>query len=131
MTKTLVFEKNANFFAENRQQSQKIVIITSTPDCFGWSLRRTKVHFGVGGWVDVTRNPRQSRPNPGLRRGRFYKTAWSKIYRHNLIWSNSTNIQMCKAFKCLKIKDYYSNDFYTWVLVWKCLQNLRMNIYIY
>jgi hypothetical protein len=29
---TLVFEKNANFFAENWQKSQKIVIITSTPD---------------------------------------------------------------------------------------------------
>jgi predicted dinucleotide-binding enzyme len=28
---TLVFEKNANFFAENRQKSQKIVIITSVP----------------------------------------------------------------------------------------------------
>jgi hypothetical protein len=27
----LVFEKNANFFAENCQKSQKIVIITSTP----------------------------------------------------------------------------------------------------
>jgi hypothetical protein len=27
----LVFEKNANFFAENGQKSQKIVIITSTP----------------------------------------------------------------------------------------------------
>jgi hypothetical protein len=27
---TLVFEKNANFFAENCQKSQKIVIITST-----------------------------------------------------------------------------------------------------
>jgi hypothetical protein len=26
------FEKNANFFAENCQKSQKIVIITSTPD---------------------------------------------------------------------------------------------------
>jgi hypothetical protein len=26
------FEKNANFFAENWQKSQKIVIITSTPD---------------------------------------------------------------------------------------------------
>jgi hypothetical protein len=31
---TLVFEKNANFFAENRQKSKKIVIITSTPDQF-------------------------------------------------------------------------------------------------
>jgi hypothetical protein len=30
---TLVFEKNANFFAENWQKSQKIVIITSTPGC--------------------------------------------------------------------------------------------------
>jgi hypothetical protein len=28
---TLVFEKNANFFAENGRKSQKIVIITSTP----------------------------------------------------------------------------------------------------
>jgi hypothetical protein len=28
---TLVFDKNANFFAENCQKSQKIVIITSTP----------------------------------------------------------------------------------------------------
>jgi predicted dinucleotide-binding enzyme len=28
---TLVFEKNANFFAENFRKSQKIVIITSTP----------------------------------------------------------------------------------------------------
>jgi hypothetical protein len=29
---TLVFEKNANFFAENCQKSQKIVIITSTSE---------------------------------------------------------------------------------------------------
>jgi hypothetical protein len=29
---TLIFEKNANFLAENCQKSQKIVIITSTPD---------------------------------------------------------------------------------------------------
>jgi hypothetical protein len=28
---TLFFEKNANFFAENCQKSQKIVIITSVP----------------------------------------------------------------------------------------------------
>jgi hypothetical protein len=28
---SLVFEKNANFFAEHWQKSQKIVIITSTP----------------------------------------------------------------------------------------------------
>jgi hypothetical protein len=31
---TLVFEKNANFFAKNCQKSQKIVIITSTPGQF-------------------------------------------------------------------------------------------------
>jgi hypothetical protein len=30
--KALVFEKNANFLAENWQKSQKIVIITSTPE---------------------------------------------------------------------------------------------------
>jgi hypothetical protein len=29
---TFVFEKNAIFFADNWQKSQKIVIITSTPD---------------------------------------------------------------------------------------------------
>jgi hypothetical protein len=37
---TLVFEKNANFFTENRQKSQKIVIITSTPDEFMKQLRK-------------------------------------------------------------------------------------------
>jgi hypothetical protein len=31
---TLVFEKNANFFAENWGKWQKIVIITSTPGYF-------------------------------------------------------------------------------------------------
>jgi hypothetical protein len=31
MIMTLVFEKNANFFAENWQKLQKLVIITSTP----------------------------------------------------------------------------------------------------
>jgi hypothetical protein len=31
---TLVFEKNAIFFSENCQKSQKIVIITSTPGQF-------------------------------------------------------------------------------------------------
>jgi hypothetical protein len=34
---TLVFKKNANFFAENWEKSQKIVIISSTA---GQSLRR-------------------------------------------------------------------------------------------
>jgi hypothetical protein len=32
---TSVFEKNANFFAENWEKSQKIVIITSVPDWEG------------------------------------------------------------------------------------------------
>jgi hypothetical protein len=34
LTKILVFEKNANFFAENCRKSPKIVIITSTPRCY-------------------------------------------------------------------------------------------------
>jgi hypothetical protein len=35
---TLVFEKNANFFAENCQKSQKIVIITSVPGRPDWAI---------------------------------------------------------------------------------------------
>jgi hypothetical protein len=35
----LVFEKNADFFAENWQNLQKIVIITSTPEPGGVSQR--------------------------------------------------------------------------------------------
>jgi hypothetical protein len=33
----LVFEKNANFFAENCRKSEKIVIITSTPGWPDWA----------------------------------------------------------------------------------------------
>jgi hypothetical protein len=40
---TLVFEKNANFFAEICQKSQKIVIITSTP---GVIISVTRSVFG-------------------------------------------------------------------------------------
>jgi hypothetical protein len=36
---TLVFEKNANFFAENWQKSQQIVIITPTPGGIGTQTR--------------------------------------------------------------------------------------------
>jgi hypothetical protein len=36
---TLVFEKNANFLAENGRKSQKIVIITSTPGFDGFQSR--------------------------------------------------------------------------------------------
>jgi hypothetical protein len=43
---TLVFEKNANFFAENWQKSLKIVIITSTPD-----RDRIKVKKWSGLWI--------------------------------------------------------------------------------
>jgi hypothetical protein len=39
---TLVFDKNANFFAKNWQKSQKIVIITSTPE-------GTKIDFWLSG----------------------------------------------------------------------------------
>jgi hypothetical protein len=39
---TLVFEKNANVFAENCRKSQKIVIITSTPgQVIGWQLKNS------------------------------------------------------------------------------------------
>jgi hypothetical protein len=38
LIKTLVFEKKANFFAENWQKSQKIVIKTLTPDCANFRL---------------------------------------------------------------------------------------------
>jgi hypothetical protein len=41
---TLVFEKNANFFAENWQKSQKIVIITSTPERKKCSSNGNKIH---------------------------------------------------------------------------------------
>jgi hypothetical protein len=40
---TLVFEKNANFFAANWQKSQKIVIITSSPGRPDWANSR---HLG-------------------------------------------------------------------------------------
>jgi hypothetical protein len=53
----LVFEKNANFFAENCQKSQKIVIITSTPGgLVYWCLRRRLDIIGSkieSGWVWV------------------------------------------------------------------------------
>jgi hypothetical protein len=46
---TLVFEENANFFAENWQKSQKIVIITSVPDwaefCNVGEIFRRWAHF--------------------------------------------------------------------------------------
>jgi phosphoserine aminotransferase len=49
---TLVFEKNAISFAENWQKSQKIVIITSTPDNFGkivtyWYIHSKITYVGV------------------------------------------------------------------------------------
>jgi hypothetical protein len=53
---TLVFEKNANFFAENWQKSQKIVIITSTPD---WAILAYWVIVEFGGVFENYR----SRPN--------------------------------------------------------------------
>jgi hypothetical protein len=42
---TLVFEKNANFFAEIWQKSQKIVIITSTPGWPDWANFFTLVNL--------------------------------------------------------------------------------------
>jgi hypothetical protein len=43
---TLVFDKNANFFAENCQKSQKIVIITSTPDWANFRLSGKRLRWG-------------------------------------------------------------------------------------
>jgi hypothetical protein len=40
---TLVFEKNAKFFAENCQKEQKIVIITSTLFCGKKMVKRLKI----------------------------------------------------------------------------------------
>jgi hypothetical protein len=41
---TLVFEKNANFFAKNWQKSQKIVIITSPGRATNWeTLSQTRL----------------------------------------------------------------------------------------
>jgi hypothetical protein len=55
---TLFFEKNANFLTENCRKSQKIVIITSTPDEFLKShptfLNVTKPIFGQNGYINFT-----------------------------------------------------------------------------
>jgi hypothetical protein len=49
---TLVIEKNANFFAENCRKSQKIVIITSTPDALEKNVAQNKAQpsFGKTPW---------------------------------------------------------------------------------
>jgi hypothetical protein len=49
---TLVFEKNANFFAENWQKMQKIVIKTSTP---GWRWRCNSL---LRAWIQYHLNRR-------------------------------------------------------------------------
>jgi hypothetical protein len=59
----LVFEKNANFFAENCQKSQKIVIITSTPgqtDYFDLIFFQTPKN----GWI-IKRAPTPDTPETG------------------------------------------------------------------
>jgi hypothetical protein len=47
---TLIFDENANFFAENRQKSPKIVIITSTPGFAVSGIRRFReeLHISCG-----------------------------------------------------------------------------------
>jgi hypothetical protein len=42
---TLVFKKNANFFAGNWEKSQKIVIITSTPARHTWQRKMSLDFF--------------------------------------------------------------------------------------
>jgi hypothetical protein len=54
----LVFKKNANFFAENWEKSQKIVIITSTPGHTATKAHRQKIaeamdEEGVGAFSTV------------------------------------------------------------------------------
>jgi hypothetical protein len=52
----MVFKKNANFLAENWEKSQKIVIITSTPDFRGKAFLEDK--FYLERYVrDVTARP--------------------------------------------------------------------------
>jgi hypothetical protein len=53
MINTLVFEKNANFFAENWRKSQKIVIITSTQFANGTS-EAIKIRCFVRKHISVT-----------------------------------------------------------------------------
>jgi hypothetical protein len=48
---TLVFEKNANFFSENWQKLQKIVIITSTPEKVWMEDFDLFVYLVFGAWV--------------------------------------------------------------------------------
>jgi hypothetical protein len=72
---TLLFKKNANFFAKNWQKSQKIMIITSTP-----GLRQRDVPRRVRGCHEVDRRGlrlrllrlghlRQRRRGPGKGQG--------------------------------------------------------------
>jgi hypothetical protein len=53
---TLVFKKNANFFAENWEKSQKIVIITSTPESRYSSMYSEKQIVGNSVEMDSLRN---------------------------------------------------------------------------
>jgi hypothetical protein len=46
----LGFEKNANFFAENGQKSQKIAIITSTPNRLFLRKNFPKIYLGQVAW---------------------------------------------------------------------------------
>jgi hypothetical protein len=41
----MVFEKNANFFAENWQKAQKIATIASTPVCNISNIQETQNNF--------------------------------------------------------------------------------------
>jgi hypothetical protein len=70
---TLVFKKNANFFAENWEKSQKIVIITSTPDEF-------------------VKND-QMKPSPFYRNWYITFTAVKSMYTK--IWATSVIFKIC------------------------------------
>jgi hypothetical protein len=80
---TLVFEKNANFFAENCQKSQKIVIITSTPglqrfvflpytDFWDVSISRFALKIFVLCFADRVANESQNQNQNRVQRGQNF-----------------------------------------------------------
>jgi hypothetical protein len=80
---TLVFEKNANLFAENWLKSQKIVIITSTPD--GVSFGRILVQWAVVYFGFVLHTLFTGYVSAWILTKSSWVTFWAIFYK--LIWS--------------------------------------------
>jgi hypothetical protein len=84
---TLVFEKNANFFAKNCQKSQKIVIITSVPD---WAkIRSTGDCLFLGSFLKIAEIAHFFFPRGGFCNcyGKKYVGFYFGRIFHKLIWS--------------------------------------------